>query len=56
PRNAKSGLVDAKDKLSQVASIEFVYFTAKDVVRHPVVAQIIKAYEPKSIKEDVEED
>ncbi|MCL2677403.1 MAG: PhoH family protein [Streptococcaceae bacterium] len=56
PRNAKSGLVDAKDKLSQVASIEFVYFTAKDVVRHPVVAQIIKAYEPKSIEEDVKED
>jgi phosphate starvation-inducible PhoH-like protein len=27
-----------------VKSIDFVYFMAKDVVRHPVVAEIIKAY------------
>ncbi|QPS95633.1 PhoH family protein [Lactococcus lactis] len=40
----KSGLIDAKDKLSHVKSIDFVYFMAKDVVRHPVVAEIIKAY------------
>ncbi|MFC4652400.1 PhoH family protein [Lactococcus nasutitermitis] len=45
PIHVKSGLNDAKDKLSKVSSIDFVYFTAKDVVRHPVVAEIIKAYE-----------
>ena len=45
PRQAKSGLIDAHEKLSNLTSIDFVYFTAKDVVRHPVVAEIINAYE-----------
>ncbi|MGF1981908.1 PhoH family protein [Lactococcus taiwanensis] len=44
PGKVKSGLIDAKEKLSGVKAIDFVYFTAKDVVRHPVVAEIIKAY------------
>lgn len=44
PGKVKSGLIDAKEKLSAVKAIDFVYFTAKDVVRHPVVAEIIKAY------------
>lgn len=44
PGKVKSGLIDAKEKLSAVKAINFVYFTAKDVVRHPVVAEIIKAY------------
>jgi len=44
PGKVKSGLIDAKEKLSSVKAIDFVYFTAKDVVRHPVVAEIIKAY------------
>jgi len=45
PGHTKSGLIDAKDKLKFVRRIDFVYFTSKDVVRHPVVAEIIKAYE-----------
>lgn len=45
PNRIKSGLIDASEKLSGLTSIDFVYFTAKDVVRHPVVAEIIKAYE-----------
>lgn len=45
PSRVKSGLIDASEKLSGLTSIDFVYFTAKDVVRHPVVAEIIKAYE-----------
>lgn len=44
PNKVKSGLIDAKDKLGHVNAIDFVYFLAKDVVRHPVVAEIIKAY------------
>ncbi|EQC82397.1 PhoH family protein [Lactococcus cremoris] len=44
PNKVKSGLIDAKDKLGHVNAIDFVYFMAKDVVRHPVVAEIIKAY------------
>ncbi len=45
PRNSKSGLVQATKILKDVKHIEFVEFTADDVVRHPVVAAIINAYE-----------
>ncbi|MDG3132132.1 PhoH family protein [Streptococcus suis] len=49
PRKVKSGLVDAKEKLKTIQQIDFVYFSAKDVVRHPVVAQIITAYETSAL-------
>jgi len=45
PRGVPSGLADAERLLSQVPGISFSYFTADDVVRHPLVAAIIKAYE-----------
>lgn len=45
PKGAKSGLVDARQKLKNIPRIKFVTFDADDVVRHPVVADIIKAYE-----------
>ena len=45
PKNSKSGLIDATEKLKHIKQIDFVYLSAKDVVRHPVVAEIIKAYE-----------
>ena len=45
PRGAKSGLIVARRILRGVSSIEFVTFGAADVVRHPVVAKIITAYE-----------
>lgn len=45
PRKVKSGLIDAAEKLQGINAIDFVHFSAKDVVRHPVVAEIIKAYE-----------
>ena len=41
----KSGLVDAAEVLKHVKGISFVHFTEKDVVRHPLVQQIILAYE-----------
>jgi phosphate starvation-inducible PhoH-like protein len=44
----KSGLVDAAEVLRNVAGLGFVYFTEKDVVRHPLVMQIIRAYERAS--------
>lgn len=47
PQKVKSGLVDASQKLQHIKAIDFVYFSASDVVRHPVVADIIKAYEHK---------
>ena len=54
PRNVKSGLIDAQEKLKNIHQIDFVHFSAKDVVRHPVVAQIIRAYEPLPVKAEEE--
>ncbi|MGT2924720.1 PhoH family protein [Streptococcus caviae] len=51
PKNVKSGLVDASEKLKDIKQIDFVYLSAKDVVRHPVVAEIINAYESSSDRE-----
>ena len=48
PTGKRSGLVEAERILSKVEGIEFVYFTDKDVVRHRLVQQIIKAYESQS--------
>lgn len=45
PRHSQSGLVQAMRILKDVNHINFVTFTADDVVRHPVVAAIINAYE-----------
>ncbi len=50
PRKVKSGLIDATEKLSNIPQIDFVHFSAKDVVRHPVVAQIINAYEEEALR------
>jgi phosphate starvation-inducible PhoH-like protein len=41
----RSGLVDAVEVLREIEGLTFVHFTEKDVVRHPLVQQIIKAYE-----------
>jgi phosphate starvation-inducible PhoH-like protein len=45
PRNKKSGLVSAQRILKNIGGIKFVYFNENDVVRHKLVAQIIKAYD-----------
>ena len=45
PRGVTSGLWDAERLLDGIKGISFNYFTAKDVVRHPLVAAIIEAYE-----------
>ena len=45
PNGVRSGLVDAERLLEKVSKISFNYFTAKDVVRHPLVAEIIEAYD-----------
>ena len=44
PRGARSGLADAVSVLDGVKGIALTRFTAIDVVRHPLVARIIKAY------------
>ena len=45
PRNQRSGLRHAIEVLRGVDGISFTFFTARDVVRHPLVARIVRAYE-----------
>ncbi|MEM7743446.1 MAG: PhoH family protein [Pseudomonadota bacterium] len=45
PRGTRSGLVQALGILKRVEKIGFVHFSAADVVRHPLVAAIIEAYD-----------
>ena len=45
PRGITSGLHDAERLLKSIPKISFNYFTSKDVVRHPLVAAIIEAYD-----------
>ncbi len=50
PRHVKSGLRDALEVLRDVDGISFTIFTAKDVVRHPLVQRIVRAYEAREEK------
>ncbi|WP_026330251.1 MULTISPECIES: PhoH family protein [Caldimonas] len=45
PRGTPSGLIDAERVLKRVRGIAMTRFTAADVVRHPLVARIVEAYE-----------
>ncbi|MBI5196900.1 MAG: PhoH family protein [Nitrospirae bacterium] len=45
PSGKASGLIEAEKILKDVKGISFIYFSEKDVVRHKLVQQIIKAYE-----------
>jgi phosphate starvation-inducible PhoH-like protein len=44
-KGQKSGLVEARRILADVRGLAFTDFTARDVVRHPLVARIVEAYE-----------
>jgi len=45
PATRQSGLIEIQTVLKGIAGIVFVYFTEKDVVRHELVSEIIKAYD-----------
>jgi phosphate starvation-inducible PhoH-like protein len=45
PENKNSGLIEIQGILKDIEGISFVYFSEKDVVRHPLVSDIIRAYE-----------
>lgn len=47
PKGQKSGLRDAVEVLRAVEGISFTFFAAHDVVRHPLVARIVRAYEAR---------
>jgi len=43
--NDKSGLIEVETLLKGIEGISFVYFTKRDIVRHPLVKRIVEAYE-----------
>ncbi len=45
PSGQRSGLLQARELLSDIEGISFCYFTEVDVVRHPLVQKIIRAYD-----------
>jgi phosphate starvation-inducible PhoH-like protein len=47
PKHQKSGLRDAIEVLRGVDGISFTFFQARDVVRHPLVARIVDAYDAR---------
>jgi len=54
PRGTKSGLVEAVQVLRDIDEIAIVHFTEADVVRHPLVSKIVKAYDAQEKEKFVE--
>ena len=52
PEGKKSGLKHAISILKNIEGIETVTLTAKDVVRHPLVMEIVRAYERESARQN----
>jgi phosphate starvation-inducible PhoH-like protein len=52
PKGTTSGLVDAERVLRRVRGIAMTHFTAADVVRHPLVARIVEAYDAARARQD----
>ena len=53
PRSQKSGLRHAIEVLSDVEELSFNYFDSKDIVRHPVVAKVVQAYDAWDAQEEI---
>ena len=53
PRSTKSGLRHAIEVLEKVSELSFNYFESKDIVRHPVVAKVVQAYEAWEIEDEI---
>src|SRR5690348_16412518 len=52
-KTQRSGLVDAMHVLKDVRGIAFTQFSSADVVRHPLVARIVDAYDKASSREEI---
>jgi phosphate starvation-inducible PhoH-like protein len=50
PQPKKSGVLHAINILSSIKDISFIHFSDKDVIRHPLVQKIIKAYQKNEVK------
>ena len=51
PRGMRSGLAEAVHVLQGMEGVAFVRFGQADVVRHPLVTRIVKAYEERGTNE-----
>lgn len=51
PKHVRSGLRDAVDVLHNVEGVSFTFFESRDVVRHPLVARIVNAYDARDAKD-----
>jgi phosphate starvation-inducible PhoH-like protein len=54
PADRVSGLIEVRDILRDIDGIQFVYFDERDVVRHRLVQEIIKAYDRHGAGRDAE--
>jgi len=54
PKSMKSGLKDAIEVLKGIDGVSFTFFGSKDVVRHPLVARIVEAYDARDGRTDHE--
>ena len=52
PEGKMSGLIEAREILEGIKGIRFVFFSRDDVVRHPLVQEIIDAYEKMEQKKE----
>ena len=50
PVGKMSGLIEARNVISGVEGISFIHFNERDVVRHPLVQRIVRAYESYSVQ------
>jgi phosphate starvation-inducible protein PhoH and related proteins len=50
PAGKMSGLIEARNVISGVEGISFIHFNERDVVRHPLVQRIVRAYESYSVQ------
>lgn len=50
PRQTRSGLLDAVQRLKDIERIGIIYLTEHDIVRHPLVQQIVRAYEDERVR------
>jgi phosphate starvation-inducible PhoH-like protein len=54
PKSMKSGLKDAIEVLKGIDGVSFTFFGSRDVVRHPLVARIVEAYDARDGRTDHE--
>jgi phosphate starvation-inducible PhoH-like protein len=47
PKTVRSGMIDAVQRLKNIDRLAIVYLDESDIVRHPLVQQIVRAYEEK---------